>query len=70
MKLNYHVRVVTTDGNELESEIIEAETKRDAAGKAFAEMEFYGVENIFVSNEWDVRDRASYRQVGRTLREE
>jgi hypothetical protein len=70
MKLNSLVSVITSDGNELEPEVIEALDKRHAAVKAWVEMNCYGVETIFVRNQWDAHDRAVYQQVGSSLQEQ
>jgi hypothetical protein len=62
--------VITSDGEELEDEVVEAQTKRDAAGKVFGRMNCAGVETIFVSNPYDRMDRAQYQQYGRTLKKD
>lgn len=69
MKKQYEVVVITSDGEQLEDEIIEAQTKRDAAGKVFGRMNCNGVGTIFVSSV-DATDRAQYQQHGRTLKED
>jgi len=69
-KKDYCVVVITSDGDELEDEMITAHSPRDAAGIAFANMGCDGVETIFASNEDDPTDRGSYQQVGHTLRQE
>ena len=61
------VVVITSDGDELEDTSIEAQTKRDAAGKAWNNLGLDGVQTMFVSNADDPADRAVYQQQGRKL---